>query len=141
MKDGAILCNSGHFNVEIDLAALARISTGRRPIREFVEEFTLKNGKCLYVLAEGRLVNLAAAEGHPSAVMDMSFANQALVAEFISRNHQKFAKTGLSGAGRDRPGDRPHEIGGHGDGNRHPDPGAGKISVILRSRHLRTVSG
>ncbi|MGA7577636.1 MAG: adenosylhomocysteinase [Desulfobaccales bacterium] len=92
MKDGAILSNSGHFNVEIDLAALGRISTGHRPIREFVEEYVLKNGKRLYVLAEGRLVNLAAAEGHPSAVMDMSFANQALAAEFISKNHQKFQK-------------------------------------------------
>lgn len=92
MKDGAILSNSGHFNVEIDLAALARISTGHRPIREFVEEYALKNAKRLYLLAEGRLVNLAAAEGHPSAVMDMSFANQALAAEFISKNHQKFQK-------------------------------------------------
>ncbi len=92
MKDGAILSNSGHFNVEIDIASLERISTGQRPIREFVEEYALKNGKRLYLLAEGRLVNLAAAEGHPSAVMDMSFANQALVAEFISKNHQKFQK-------------------------------------------------
>ena len=92
MKDGAILSNSGHFNVEIDLAALGRLSTGQRAIREFVEEYVLKNGKRLYVLAEGRLVNLAAAEGHPSAVMDMSFANQALAAEFISKNHQKFQK-------------------------------------------------
>ena len=92
MKDGAILSNSGHFNVEIDLEALARISTGHRPIREFVEEYALKNGKRLYLLAEGRLVNLAAAEGHPSAVMDMSFANQALAAEFISKNYQKFQK-------------------------------------------------
>jgi adenosylhomocysteinase len=92
MKDGAILSNSGHFNVEIDLPALAAISTARRPIRESVEEFTLKSGKCLYVLGEGRLVNLAAAEGHPSAVMDMSFANQSLAVEFISRNHQQFQK-------------------------------------------------
>lgn len=92
MKDGAILANSGHFNVEIDIPSLERLSTGRRQIRDAVEEFTLKNGNCLYVLAEGRLVNLAAAEGHPSAVMDMSFANQALSAEFIVHNHQKFAK-------------------------------------------------
>jgi adenosylhomocysteinase len=92
MKDGAILANSGHFNVEIDLAALERLSTSKRQIRDSVEEFTLKNGKCLYLLAEGRLVNLAAAEGHPSAVMDMSFANQSLAAEFISKNHHKFQK-------------------------------------------------
>jgi adenosylhomocysteinase len=92
LKDGAILSNSGHFNVEIEIAALERLSTARRQIRDFVEEFTLKNGRRIYVLAEGRLVNLAAAEGHPSAVMDMSFANQALAAEFISKNHQKFQK-------------------------------------------------
>jgi adenosylhomocysteinase len=92
MKDGAILCNSGHFNVEIDIASLEGLSSGRRQIRDAVEEFALKNGKCLYLLAEGRLVNLAAAEGHPSAVMDMSFANQALASEFISKNHNKFQK-------------------------------------------------
>ncbi|MEW6658797.1 MAG: adenosylhomocysteinase [Thermodesulfobacteriota bacterium] len=92
MKDGAILSNSGHFNVEIDIDSLTRISTAQRPIRDFVEEYALKNGKRLYLLAEGRLVNLAAAEGHPSAVMDMSFANQALAAEFISKNHDKFQK-------------------------------------------------
>ena len=92
MKDGAILSNSGHFNVEIDLDALTRLSTAHRPVRDFVEEYTLKNGKCLYLLAEGRLVNLAAAEGHPSAVMDMSFANQALVSEFVTKNHARFQK-------------------------------------------------
>jgi adenosylhomocysteinase len=92
MKDGAILCNSGHFNVELDLEALQRLSVASRPIRESVTEFTLKNGKNLYVLGEGRLVNLAAAEGHPSAVMDMSFANQALVTEYILKNHQTLEK-------------------------------------------------
>ncbi len=92
MKDGAILSNSGHFNVEIDIPALERLSTGKRQIRDSVEEYTLKNGKCLYLLAEGRLVNLAAAEGHPSAVMDMSFANQSLAAEFISKHHHEFQK-------------------------------------------------
>ncbi len=92
MKDGAILSNSGHFNVEIDIGALERLITRKRPIRDSVEEYTLKNGNCLYLLAEGRLVNLAAAEGHPSAVMDMSFANQALATEFISQNHDKFQK-------------------------------------------------
>ncbi len=83
MKDGAIVCNSGHFNVEIDLEALAAMAEARREIRDFVEEFTLPNGRRLYVLGEGRLINLAAAEGHPSSVMDMSFANQALCAEYL----------------------------------------------------------
>jgi adenosylhomocysteinase len=92
MKDGAILCNSGHFNVEIDLKALERLTVKRRPIRPQVEEYTLKDGKVLYLLGEGRLVNLAAAEGHPSAVMDLSFANQALAAEFIFKNHHRFEK-------------------------------------------------
>jgi adenosylhomocysteinase len=92
MKDGAILANSGHFNVEIDLEALERISTGRRFIRDFVEEFRLKNDKKVYVLGEGRLINLAAAEGHPSSVMDMSFANQAMAVEFIVKSRGKLAK-------------------------------------------------
>ncbi len=92
MKDGAIVCNSGHFNVELDLAALARISSPPRQIRESVEEFKLKNGKNIFLLGEGRLVNLAAAEGHPSVVMDMSFANQSLAAEYIAANHDKLEK-------------------------------------------------
>jgi adenosylhomocysteinase len=83
MKDGAILCNSGHFNVEIDLDGLAAMATARRPVRPFVEEFALRGGRRLYVLGEGRLINLASAEGHPASVMDMSFANQALSAEFM----------------------------------------------------------
>ncbi len=83
MKDGAILANSGHFNVEISIHDLKRLSVSKRKIRENVEEFTLRNGRKLYLLAEGRLVNLAAAEGHPSEVMDMSFANQALCSKFL----------------------------------------------------------
>ena len=83
MKDGAILANSGHFNVEIDLEALAKTATARRQVRPFVEEFTVPGNRRLYVLGEGRLINLASAEGHPAAVMDMSFANQALGAEFM----------------------------------------------------------
>lgn len=78
MKDGAIVANSGHFNVEIDIPSLQKASSGKRTIREFVDEYRLKNGKRIYLLAEGRLINLAAAEGHPAMVMDMSFANQAL---------------------------------------------------------------
>jgi adenosylhomocysteinase len=83
MKDGAMLSNSGHFNVEIDLDNLAKQAQSRRVVRPFVEEFKLRSGRRIYVLGEGRLINLAAAEGHPAAVMDMSFANQALSAEFI----------------------------------------------------------
>ena len=92
MKDGAIVANSGHFNVEIDLTALERLSQGKRPIRDFVEEFSLKNGKKIYLLGEGRLINLAAAEGHPPSVMDMSFANQALSAEFLVQSRGTLQK-------------------------------------------------
>ena len=83
MKDGAIISNSGHFNVEIDIPALEKMAVKKREVREFVEEYTLQDGRRIYLLAEGRLVNLSAAEGHPASVMDMSFANQALSAEYI----------------------------------------------------------
>ncbi len=92
MKDGAIVSNSGHFNVEISIDDLEKMSKKKRHIRESVEEYTLKNNKRIYLLAEGRLVNLSAAEGHPSGVMDMSFANQALCAEFITKNYKKLEK-------------------------------------------------
>ena len=92
MKEGAIISNSGHFDVELDLPGLAETSTERRPIREFVEEFTLKNGRKVYLLGDGRLINLAAAEGHPSSVMDMSFANQALSAEYMVKAHAELQK-------------------------------------------------
>ena len=89
MKNGAILCNSGHFNVEIDLEALAKISSSHRQTREFVEEYSFRDGRKLNVLADGRLINLSAAEGHPASVMDMSFANQALSAEYMVKNHSQ----------------------------------------------------
>src|SRR5947208_5366197 len=92
MKNGAILCNSGHFNIEIDLDALGKAASSRRPTREFVEEFALRDGRRVYVLGEGRLINLAAAEGHPASVMDMSFANQALSAEYMVKNHSTLQK-------------------------------------------------
>jgi adenosylhomocysteinase len=92
MKDGAILANSGHFNAEIDLDGLKEITKSKRIIRDFVEEFKLKNGNCVYVLGEARLINLAAAEGHPASVMDMSFANQALSAEYVAKNCKKLEK-------------------------------------------------
>ncbi len=86
MKDGAILANSGHFNVEINIPALESLAQSKRCIRPFVDEYTLANGRHLYLLGEGRLVNLAAAEGHPASVMDMSFANQALCLEYMVKN-------------------------------------------------------
>ncbi len=89
MKDGAVVANSGHFNVELDLPALAKLAQSRRQTREFVEEFTLGGGRKIYVLGEGRLINLAAAEGHPAVVMDMSFADQALCAEYLVKNAKK----------------------------------------------------
>jgi adenosylhomocysteinase len=92
MKDGAIVANSGHFNVELDLAGLGEITKSRRPIRDFVEEFQLHSDRKIYLLGDGRLVNLAAAEGHPSSVMDMSFANQALASEYLVKNHQTLPK-------------------------------------------------
>lgn len=92
MKHGAIVCNSGHFNVELDLDGLETMTTAKRVIRDFVEEHTLTNGKCIYVLGEGRLINLAAAEGHPADVMDMSFANQALSVEFMIKHAKTLEK-------------------------------------------------
>jgi adenosylhomocysteinase len=92
MKDGAIVANSGHFNVEIDIPSLEKMSKGKRTIREFVEEYTLKSGRKIYLLGEGRLINLAAAEGHPAMVMDMSFANQAMSALFLLKRGKKLEK-------------------------------------------------
>ncbi len=89
MKDGAIVANSGHFNVEINIEALKDMSEARRAVREFVEEYTLEDGRKIFLLAQGRLINLGAAEGHPPSVMDMSFANQALAGEYIIHNHSE----------------------------------------------------
>ena len=89
MKDGAIVANAGHFNVEIDIPALEKLSKRKKRIREFVDEYILKDGRKIYLLGEGRLINLAAAEGHPAQVMDMSFANQALSAEYIGKNYKE----------------------------------------------------
>lgn len=89
LRDGAIIANSGHFNVEIDIPALETLSSGKRQVRPFVDEYTLKDGRKIYLLGEGRLINLAAAEGHPASVMDMSFANQALCLEHLVKNQGK----------------------------------------------------
>ncbi|HET7751401.1 MAG TPA: adenosylhomocysteinase [Terriglobales bacterium] len=92
MKDGAIVANSGHFNVEIDIPALERMSSSKRTTRPFVEEYSLKDGRKINLLGEGRLINLASAEGHPAAVMDMSFANQALSVEYLVKNYNQLQK-------------------------------------------------
>jgi len=92
MKDGAIVANSGHFNVEIDIPALEKLAHGKRQIRPFIDEYTLKGGRKINLLGEGRLVNLAAAEGHPAMVMDMSFANQALSARYLIRHGRSLEK-------------------------------------------------
>jgi adenosylhomocysteinase len=92
MKDGAILANSGHFNVEINIGALEKLSVNKKKIREYIEEYTLENGKKINLLAEGRLLNLSAAEGHPASVMDMSFANQALSAEYLVKEGKNLQK-------------------------------------------------
>jgi adenosylhomocysteinase len=92
MKDGAILANSGHFDVEINIPALEAMSTGKKRVREFVDQYTLNDGRRINLLGEGRLINLASAEGHPASVMDMSFANQALGAEYMLRNAAKLEK-------------------------------------------------
>jgi adenosylhomocysteinase len=92
MKDGAIVANSGHFNVEIDIPGLASIAKSKRATRDFVDEYTLRDGRKIYILGEGRLINLAAAEGHPASVMDMSFANQALCAQYLAKYYRKLKK-------------------------------------------------
>jgi adenosylhomocysteinase len=92
MKDGAIVANSGHFNVEVDIPALERMSSSKRTTRPFVEEYSLKDGRKINLLGEGRLINLASAEGHPAAVMDMSFANQALSVEYLVKNYNQLQK-------------------------------------------------
>jgi adenosylhomocysteinase len=92
MKDGAIIANSGHFNVEINIPTLESISGGKNLVRPFVDEYTLKDGRRIYILGEGRLINLASAEGHPASVMDMSFANQALSCEYMVKHHDSLKK-------------------------------------------------
>jgi adenosylhomocysteinase len=92
MKDGAIVANSGHFNVEINIPALEAISRDKKLVRPYVDEYQLSDGRRIYILGEGRLINLASAEGHPASVMDMSFANQALSCEYMVKNHDKLEK-------------------------------------------------
>ena len=136
MKDGAILANTGHFNVEIDIPALRSLATETREARAFVEEFTLADGRRIYLLADGRLVNLAAAEGHPAIVMDMSFANQALAAEYAVAARGRARAEGLPGAERDRRGDRAAQARDDGRRDRHADRGAGAVPRLVGRRDL-----
>ena len=136
MKDGAILANTGHFNVEIEIPALRRLAAETRTAREFVEEFVLEDGRRIYLVADGRLVNLAAAEGHPASVMDMSFANQALVGR-VRRGERGAARAaGVPGARGDRRRDRPPEARVDGHRDRHADRGAGALPRLVGRRDL-----
>ena len=126
MKDGAIICNTGHFNVEIDIPALRDLAVETHEARNFVEEFKLADGRRLYLLAEGRLVNISAAEGHPALVMDMSFANQALATEYAVLNASSLEQQRVPRAGRDRRGDRPAQARDDGCGDRPAHRRAGR---------------
>ena len=92
LKNNVILANAGHFNVEIDLETLGNLASSRRQTREFVEEYAMRDGRRIYVLGEGRLINLASAEGHPASVMDIAFASQALSVEYLMKNHATLEK-------------------------------------------------
>ncbi len=135
MKDGAILANSGHFDIEINLVALEKMSTKITRVRDFLDEYALEDGRRIYVAGEGRLVNLAAAEGHPSAVMDMSFANQALAAEYMLKAGGEHDRRGLRRARRHRPGDRRPQAQGHGRRDRRPDRRARSLSERVEPGH------
>ena len=136
MKNGAIVCNSGHFNVEINIPALEKISKGKRVIRPFVEEYLTRDGRKIFVLGEGRLINLAAAEGHPAVVMDMSFANQALSAEYMVKQSRPAGKQGVSRAARYRREHRRLEAQGDGRRNRQAQRRAEEVSDELGRRNV-----
>ena len=136
MKDGAIVCNSGHFNVELDLVGLESLAQGQRSVRPFVREYRLADGRALFLLGEGRLINLAAAEGHPAAVMDMSFANQALACEFLVKNARTLSNRCARCAGRGRSGDRTTEVTLDGRYYRQHDEGAGRVPELVAGRNV-----
>ncbi len=136
MKDGAVLANTGHFNVEIDIPALQELATSVQVARPNVEEFTLSDDRRIYLIADGRLVNLSAAEGHPAAVMDMSFANQALSAEWVVSHADELERARLRRALRHRPRDRTPEARDARRRDRHAHRGAGAIPGFLGRGHL-----
>ncbi len=138
MQDGAIMANSGHFDAELELKALAELAEGHiREVRENVQEYDL-GGKRLFVIAEGRLVNLGAAEGHPAAVMDMSFAAQALSAEYVAKEHGVAEAGRLRRAGAPRPGGRAAQAGSARHPHRRHDRRAAALRQLLAGRHLTT---
>ena len=131
MKDGAILANTGHFNVEIEIPALRDMAVETKKAREFVEEFTLADGRRLYLIADGRLVNLSAAEGHPALVMDMSFANQALALEYAAQHASELDRKVYPVPAGDRPRDRPPQARDDGRRDRHAHGGAGALPRLV----------
>ena len=136
LKDGAIICNTGHFNVEIDIPALRELAVETREARNFVEEFKLEDGRRVFLLAEGRLVNISAAEGHPATVMDMSFANQALATEYAVKNASSLENKVYPVPTRDRRGDRTPQARDDGRRHRQADRGAGEVPRVVGRGHL-----
>ena len=138
MKDGAMVCNSGHFDIEIDLVALKKESAKITPeVRKDVEEYKLKNGNRIYVLGQGRLVNLAMAEGHPPSVMDMSFATQALATDVLRQEQGQAEERRQRRAGRDRAVRGPREAGVDGHHHRQALEGPGRVHARVGTRDLR----
>ena len=142
MKDGAIISNSGHFNVEIDIPALEKMSSSKRTTRNFVEEYSLKDGRKINLLGEGRLINLAAAEGHPPSVMDMSFADQALSCRVHGEELQDAREERVPRPGRTRQARGETEAGIDGHQDRPAYARAGRVSggvvgrdLVLSSQH------
>ena len=136
MKDGAILANTGHFNVEIEIPALRDLAVETREARAFVDEFTLADGRRLYLIGDGRLINLAAAEGHPAIVMDMSFANQALSAEWVVVERRR-PSSARSTTCRSEIDDEIARLEARDDGHRHrpADGGAGEVPRVVGRGH------
>ena len=135
MKDGAIICNSGHFNAEINIPRLREMSVSSREVRPLVEEFTMADGRTIYLLADGRLVNLSCAEGHPASVMDMSFANQALCAEYMKNNAADLAPGVYGVPDRHRQEYRQAQARDAGRQDRHAHRRAGEVPGELAGRH------
>ena len=136
MKDGALIANAGHFDVEINIPALEAMAEAKRTVRPMVDEYTLENGRRVNLLAQGRLVNLAAAEGHPSSVMDMSFAGQALSSAYLAQRGPGAAAGRLPGAAGARHGDRSAQARIPGHRNRHADGRAAEVPLKLGGGHL-----